>query len=82
MARSNVLLAYFSRAGENYYHGDRIDLEVGNTKVVAGMISDLIGCDVYEIIAADPYPDDYEETVARNVREQDADARPGDREPA
>jgi flavodoxin len=79
MARSNVLLAYFSRAGENYYHGDRIDLEVGNTRVVAGMISDRIGCDVYEITAADPYPypDDYEETVARNVQEKDADARPG-----
>jgi flavodoxin len=76
MAGSNVLLAWFSRAGENYYHGDRIDLEVGNTAVVAGMIGERIGCDVYEITAVDPYSDDYEETVARNVREQDADARP------
>jgi flavodoxin len=75
-AGSNVLLAWFSRAGENYYHGDRIDLEVGNTAVVAGMIGERIGCDVYEITAVDPYSDDYEETVARNVREQDADARP------
>ena len=75
-AGSNVLLAYFSRPGENYYHGDRIDLDVGNTKVVAGMIGDLISCDVYEITAAEPYPDDYEETRERNVREQDADARP------
>lgn len=73
---SNVLLAFFSRAGENSYHGDRIDLDVGNTAVVAGMIGERIGCDVYEILAADPYSDDYEETVARNVREQDADARP------
>lgn len=30
-----VLLAYFSRAGENYYFGDRINLEVGNTEVLA-----------------------------------------------
>lgn len=75
-AGSNVLLVFFSRAGENYYHGDRIDLEVGNTKVLAGMISDRIGCDVYEILAAAPYPDDYEATRDRNVREQDADARP------
>ena len=73
---SGVLLVFFSRPGENYYHGDRIDLEVGNTKVVAGMISDLIGCDVYEILAAEPYSDDYEATRERNVREQDADARP------
>ena len=40
------------------------------------MISKLIRCDVYRIRAADPYPYDYEETVARNVREQQADARP------
>jgi hypothetical protein len=32
-AGNTVLLAYFSRAGENYYNGDRIDLEVGNTEV-------------------------------------------------
>ena len=75
-AGSSVLLAYFSRAGENYYHGDRIDLEVGNTEVVAGLIADRIDCDVHRIEAARPYSDDYEATVARNVREQDADARP------
>ena len=41
-ASSKVLLAYFSRAGENYYYGDRIDLEVGNTEVVANMIASTI----------------------------------------
>ncbi|MCC6628874.1 MAG: hypothetical protein IT340_15905 [Chloroflexi bacterium] len=71
-----VLLAYFSRAGENYYYGGRTQLAVGNTEVVAGMIARLIGCDVHRIEAAEPYPDDYAETVARNVREQNADARP------
>ncbi|GGO22356.1 flavodoxin [Micromonospora parathelypteridis] len=73
---SRVLLAYFSRAGENYFNGGRRRLTVGNTEVVAGMISRLIGCDVHRIEAADPYPDDYEPTVARNVREQNANARP------
>lgn len=73
---SNVLLVYFSRAGGNYYYGERTRLEVGNTEVMAGMISQFIKCDVYRIKPADPYPDDYEETVARNVREQQADARP------
>jgi flavodoxin len=79
--RSRILLAYFSRAGENYYYGDRIDLEVGNTEVLVRIISrhlskEGVDCDVYGIEAADPYPHDYDETVARNVREQDADARP------
>jgi flavodoxin len=76
-----VLLAYFSRAGENYYYGDRTDLDVGNTKVLAGMIREQLDCDVYEIEAAEPYSDDYDATVARNVREQDADARPAIAEP-
>jgi flavodoxin len=71
-----VLLAYFSRAGENYYYGGRRRLTVGNTEVVAQMISRLIDCDVHRIQAADPYPDDYSATVERNVREQDANARP------
>jgi flavodoxin len=71
-----VLLAYFSRAGENYYYGDRIDLEVGNTQVLAGMIKELTGCDVYRIEEADPYPESYDATRDRNSAEQRANARP------
>lgn len=71
-----VLLAYYSRPGENFHYGERTNLTTGNTEVLAGMISDRIECDVHRIEAVDPYPDDYDETVARNVREQDADARP------
>lgn len=40
------------------------------------MINELIECDVHRIEAVDPCPDDYNATVARNVREQDAGARP------
>jgi phosphohistidine phosphatase SixA/flavodoxin len=75
-ARSKVLLAYFSRAGENYHYGGRTELAVGNTEVLAGMIGGLIGCEVHRIEPADPYPHDYAETVGRNVREQRANARP------
>jgi flavodoxin len=73
---SRNLLAYFSRPGENYYYGRRRNLEVGNTQVIAEMIADLATVDVYRMEAADPYPQDYEATVERNVREQEADARP------
>jgi flavodoxin len=72
-----VLLAYYSRAGENYYYGGRTNLDVGNTRVLVDMISKLIPCDVHRIEAADPYPESYDATVARNVREQNTDARPG-----
>jgi flavodoxin len=76
-----VLLAYFSRAGENYYYGGRRDLEVGNTETLARMIAELTTgtneVDVHRIEAADPYPDSYDATVARNVTEQNDNTRPG-----
>lgn len=75
-AESKMLLAYFSRAGENYHYGGRTHLEVGNTEVAAKMISSLVGIDVYKIEAADPYPTSYQATVDRNVREQNDEARP------
>lgn len=73
---TKTLLVYFSRAGENYYYGGRTRLTVGNTQVLAEMISALIQCDVHRIEPVDPYPDDYMETVVRNVQEQNANARP------
>jgi flavodoxin len=75
-AANRILIAYFSRPGENYYYCGRRNLEVGNTEVLARIIAELIGCDVYRIAATDPYPDGYDATVARNVTEQNADARP------
>ncbi|MFI7461284.1 flavodoxin [Nonomuraea sp. NPDC049646] len=75
-AGRTVLLVYFSRPGENYHYGGRRTLKTGNTEVLAQMISERLDCDTYRIQPAAPYPDDYEQTVARNVQEQDADARP------
>lgn len=72
-----VLLAYFSRAGENYFNGGRTMLEVGNTAVLARMMAELVEVDLFEIRAADPYPEAYDPTVARNKQEQEDDARPG-----
>jgi flavodoxin len=72
-----ILLAYFSRPGENYWNGGKRKLRVGNTEVLTGVISARRDCGVHRIEAADPYPEDYDETVQRNVREQNADARPG-----
>jgi len=74
--RPRVLLAYFSRAGWNYHNGGHAYLQTGNTEVLAGMISELIGCAVHRIEAAAPYSDDYQDTVERNVREQNSNARP------
>ncbi|MGJ0184363.1 flavodoxin [Corynebacterium sp.] len=69
-------LVFFSRPGENYWYGDRRDLGIGNTEVLAGQIADRVDADVIRIDAADPYPHAYDETVDRNRQEQTEDARP------
>lgn len=71
-----TLLAFFSRPGENYSYGDREWIDIGHTERVAGFISAELGCDTYRIEAANPYPEAYDPTVARNSREQEDDARP------
>ncbi|GAA2152827.1 flavodoxin [Actinomadura napierensis] len=60
----------------NYHYDGRTHLKVGNTERLAQMISRYIDCDLRRILLAYPYSDDYEQTVQRNVREQDSDARP------
>lgn len=74
--RHRILVAFFSRAGENYSYGGRTNLDVGNTKVVAGMIRDRKSADLYEIEAVDRYPGSYDEAVQRNRDEQASDALP------
>lgn len=59
---SRALVAYLSRSG--------------NTRVVAGQLSRRYQTDLFEIRTAEPYPDDYEATVARARRERDAGAMP------
>jgi flavodoxin len=61
--RNTVLVAYFSRAGENYAYGGRTNLTVGNTEVLAHLLSHLITSDVHRTEPTDPYPDSYDETV-------------------
>ena len=79
--RRRVLLAYFSRAGENYYYGGRTNLDVGNTEVLAGMIGNLIACNVHRIEAADPYPDGYARPAMASplasIEEYDKSGTPG-----
>lgn len=63
MADTNkILIAYFSRTG--------------NTRVLAEEIAEQIGAEVFEIIPAEPYPDDYDATVERFRKERAENARP------
>ncbi len=72
----SVLLAYFSRPGEHYHGSEPVDQPVGNTELLAGMIAQRLGCQLHRIRPAQPYPASYDETVQRNLAEQEIEARP------
>lgn len=61
-ADATVLVAFLSRSG--------------NTRVVAGELARANGADLFEIAAADPYPEDYRQTVELAKRQSDAAEMP------
>ena len=71
---SNILVLYFSRTGEQYNVGV---IEKGNTAIVAEMIGETTGADLYEILPADDhYPMTYKELTDVGLQEQRDGARP------
>lgn len=68
-----ILIAYFSRAGENWQVGY---VDKGNTAVIEEYIENKIDADVFEIKASEPYPESYNETLTRVNRERDNNERP------
>jgi len=71
-----AIIAYFSRADENYVGGALKTLEVGNTEVAAGMIKELTGAELFKIEPARPYARDYNTCINEAQADQRADARP------
>ena len=57
------LVAYYSRADENYFGGTKKYIEVGNTEKVAIMIADMTGADLYKIDQMHPYSADYDTCI-------------------
>ncbi len=65
---------YFSRTGEQYGVGV---IDKGNTAVVAGMIAEKTGADMFEILPeTDYYPYTYNELTDIAKKEQSENARP------
>ncbi|MBQ9582545.1 MAG: flavodoxin [Synergistaceae bacterium] len=72
-ADNKILVAVFSRADENYSVGT---ITKGNTMVLAEMIAEKTGGELFEIKPAKPYPKDYKTTTEIAKREQNENARP------
>ena len=61
-AAPKILVAYFSHSG--------------NTREIAGQIQANVGGELFEIVSADPYPEDYEAVKDRAQRELIENSRP------
>ncbi len=59
---ARTLVVYFSRSG--------------NTRVIAGQLHRELGAELFEIVPAQAYPEDYEAQVAQATRERNAGFRP------
>ena len=73
---SKTLIVYYSRKGENYVNGSVRNLAKGNTEVVAEMIADLTGGDLFEIDTVTPYAADYTACTEEALAELKSNARP------
>ena len=73
---TDKLVAFFSRADENYVNGVIKKLDIGNTQVVAGIIEKLIDTDMFKIEPMQSYSKDYNECIAQAQADQKRNARP------
>ena len=62
------LIAYFSRADENYFGGQYRRIEVGNTEKAAAMIAEITGGKLFKIEQKVPYSADYQTCIAEAKR--------------
>ena len=68
------LVVFFSHTGENYNVGY---IEKGNTHIIADMIADATGADIFEIVPEKGYPkDSYNECIEIAKKELQQKARP------
>ena len=70
------LIVYYSRKGENYWNGTIKNLEKGNTEIVAEMIKDITGGDLFEIETVKEYSLDYHKCIDEARKELHEDERP------
>ena len=70
---TNILVAYFSRADENYNVGV---VKIGNTQILAEYIAEQVGADIFHIETVTPYPADYDDCCDVAKQELADKARP------
>lgn len=70
------LVAFYSRANENYFGGKLKYIEVGNTETIAKMIAQLTGADLFKIEQKFPYAKDYKTCITQAKKDLIENGRP------
>lgn len=73
---TKTLIAFFSRADENYFGGTMRYVKVGNTEIVCDIIRGLIPADSFKIEMKDPYSPVYMTCIEEAKKDMQAKARP------
>jgi len=73
---SKILIAFFSRAGENYFGGVLRRIETGNTEIAAKIIADLTGGKLFKIVPAVSYSKNYAACIEEAKKDLQCRARP------
>ena len=73
---AKTLIAFFSRADENYFGGAMRYVKVGNTEIVVDIMKDLIPADTFKIEMQDPYSPVYMTCIEEAKKDLRAKARP------
>ena len=71
-----ALVAFYSRADENYFGGAYRSIEVGNTERAAREIAKETGADLFHIQQVQPYAAEYRTCVAQAREDFQNKARP------
>ena len=58
---AKTLIAFFSRADENYFGGAMRYVKVGNTEIVVNDMKEMINADTFRIEMKDPYSSECKE---------------------
>ena len=73
---AKTLIAFFSRADENYFGGSMRYVKVGNTEIVCNLMGEMIDADSFKIEMAEPYSPDYMTCIDQAKKDLRAKARP------
>ena len=73
---AKTLIAFFSRADENYFGGAMRYVKTGNTEIVADLMKDMLPADTFKIEMKEPYSPVYMTCIDQAKKHLRSNSRP------